>query len=180
MAACGRKEKPYAPEDVVPQRIIDLTLFEEGEDIVLTWSIPRRNANGWTLKDLAGFKVLRKIEFAPYHAVGEVKFDERTERETVKRVRYRERRPTRADIPTDEARTLAEEVAKIREAEEAARKEAAEAAAGSRIFKKKPSELEKARNKAFYVVVSANESGRLSDDSNEVSFVLPPAEEGMK
>ncbi|MBI2891081.1 MAG: hypothetical protein HYY13_09895 [Nitrospirae bacterium] len=133
----------------MPAPISDLTLFEEADAILLTWSVPSRNINRWRLNDLAGFKVLRKVDVGEFEVVADVPFDEELDRLAIKRIRYREPKTRSVSGPTE---TAPDSQAGVPATGEAPAKEVV----------------------LRYKVVSINESGYASADSNIVSLTLPP------
>jgi hypothetical protein len=63
LAGCGRKLPPIQPGSYPPPAVKDLAYQVRGEDIVLTWSVPRAQPE----KDspAAGFRVLRSRQTEP-------------------------------------------------------------------------------------------------------------------
>jgi hypothetical protein len=59
VAGCGAKSRPIAPELTHPDSINDLSAKPDPKGIRLTWSRPMKYSGGKSLKDLAGFRVLR-------------------------------------------------------------------------------------------------------------------------
>ncbi|MBT0664225.1 fibronectin type III domain-containing protein [Geobacter pelophilus] len=60
LTACGRKGALIAPEALVPAKIKDFTVVQKGEELQLSWSLPKRLESGGKLTDLAGFKLLAR------------------------------------------------------------------------------------------------------------------------
>jgi hypothetical protein len=58
-SGCGAKGRPIAPELTHPERINDLAAKQDSKGIRLTWSRPTKYTGGKSLKDLAGFRLLR-------------------------------------------------------------------------------------------------------------------------
>jgi predicted small lipoprotein YifL len=58
LTACGRKGALIAPEALVPVKTKDFTVIQKGEELQLSWSLPKRLESGGKLTDLAGFKLL--------------------------------------------------------------------------------------------------------------------------
>jgi hypothetical protein len=56
---CGSKSRPIPPELTHPDRVNDLAAKPDPKGIRLTWSRPMKYSGGATLKDLAGFRLLR-------------------------------------------------------------------------------------------------------------------------
>ncbi len=61
MAGCGKKMRPIPKDATVPRAVKALKLEKVGNVIRLTWEEPSKDLKGRKLKDLAGYKVLRKI-----------------------------------------------------------------------------------------------------------------------
>jgi hypothetical protein len=59
IAGCGVKERPLPPDAVRPERILDLKAGADKDGIRLSWGRPDRYATGRTMRDLAGFVILR-------------------------------------------------------------------------------------------------------------------------
>lgn len=179
LCACGRIGRPYAPEDVVPQAVGDLTQSREEGEIVLTWSVPRENTNGWPLDDLAGFRVLRKIETAAFVPVAEIAFDREKDGPTVRRIRYREPAPTRGDRPRETA-SFAEEISRAETTVRIERRKLSENLSMEveiDTAEEARQEMLKFREKVLYKVVSFNSWGYLSPDSNVVTVELSDEKE---
>jgi hypothetical protein len=58
-SGCGSKSRPIPPEFTHPDRINDLAAKPDPKGIRLTWSRPMKYSGGATLRDLAGFRLLR-------------------------------------------------------------------------------------------------------------------------
>jgi hypothetical protein len=56
---CGSKSRPIPPELTHPDRVSDLAAQPDPKGIRLSWSRPMKYSGGATLKDLAGFRLLR-------------------------------------------------------------------------------------------------------------------------
>ena len=56
---CGAKSRPIPPELTHPDRVNDLSAKPDPKGIRLTWSRPMKYSGGASLKDLAGFRLLR-------------------------------------------------------------------------------------------------------------------------
>lgn len=65
LAGCGRKGPLAPPEALVPAAIVDLRVAQQGESFLLSWSAPTREAGGRPLKELAGFRLLRREVLPP-------------------------------------------------------------------------------------------------------------------
>ncbi len=64
LAACGRKTPPLPPIVEVPETTTDLSVHQEAQEIVLTWSYPALTRSGRQLVDLARVEVWR-LELPP-------------------------------------------------------------------------------------------------------------------
>jgi fibronectin type 3 domain-containing protein len=64
LASCGRKLPPLPPIVEVPETTTDLTVFQQENDIVLTWSYPSLTRAGRALTDLQRVGVWR-LDLAP-------------------------------------------------------------------------------------------------------------------
>lgn len=60
LSACGRKGPLVRPEALVPDRITDFSVVQKGENLHLSWSLPKRLVSGGKLTDLAGFRLLAR------------------------------------------------------------------------------------------------------------------------
>ena len=58
---CGRKTLPIPPQDAVPAPIADLVSHQEGNKIVLNWSIPTQTTVGSRLPQIEDFLVFRAV-----------------------------------------------------------------------------------------------------------------------
>jgi predicted small lipoprotein YifL/fibronectin type 3 domain-containing protein len=65
LAGCGRKGPLVPPEAMVPAPIADLSVAQQGERFVVSWTQPGREEAGGPLKDLAGFRVFRREVLPP-------------------------------------------------------------------------------------------------------------------
>jgi hypothetical protein len=59
LVGCGRKAPPLPPIIEVPETTTDLWAYQDGEDLVLTWSYPKLTRAGRELTDLARVEVWR-------------------------------------------------------------------------------------------------------------------------
>lgn len=57
--ACGRKDSPKPPEFFAPSRVLYPTARGELDAVVLRWALPKTDARGQALRDLAGFVIRR-------------------------------------------------------------------------------------------------------------------------
>ncbi len=69
---CGVKSAPIPPEAARPQQILDLEALPERHGIQLTWTRPEQYASGKSMKDLAGFTVMRAEGQEQYQPIVEV------------------------------------------------------------------------------------------------------------
>ncbi len=69
---CGVKNAPIPPEAARPQQILDLEAIPERRGIQLTWSRPEQYASGKSMRDLAGFTVMRADGQDQYQPLVEV------------------------------------------------------------------------------------------------------------
>jgi len=61
ISGCGRKTLPIPPQDAVPAPIKDLASHQEGNKIILNWSIPRRTTAGSRLPQIESFLIFRAV-----------------------------------------------------------------------------------------------------------------------
>lgn len=64
LVSCGRKTQPLPPIIEMPETTTDLTVHQEGSEIVLTWSYPALTRTGHQLTDLERIEVWR-LELPP-------------------------------------------------------------------------------------------------------------------
>jgi predicted small lipoprotein YifL len=64
LAACGRKLPPLPPILEVPETTTNLTCYQDGNEVVLSWSYPQLTRGGQPLTDLARVEVWR-LEVPP-------------------------------------------------------------------------------------------------------------------
>jgi len=64
LAGCGRKLPPLPPIIEVPETTTNLGAYQDGAEVVLTWSFPQLTRGGQTLTDLARVEVWR-LEVPP-------------------------------------------------------------------------------------------------------------------
>lgn len=60
VSACGRKGALVPPEALVPAAVDTIAVQQQGWDFLITWSAPDKEQGGRPLRDLAGFKLLRR------------------------------------------------------------------------------------------------------------------------
>ncbi len=58
---CGRKTLPIPPQDAVPVPITDLNAHQDGNKIVLNWTIPKRTTAGSKLPQIKAFQLSRAV-----------------------------------------------------------------------------------------------------------------------
>ena len=56
---CGKKMVPVSPDAVLPAKVRDFRLSQEGDALVLSWLLPRKNLLGQPLTQIQGCRVLR-------------------------------------------------------------------------------------------------------------------------
>ena len=61
LAACGKKGPVRPQQAALPVAPTELRIAQQGEDFLLSWTIPARNEDGMPAEDLAGFHVYRLI-----------------------------------------------------------------------------------------------------------------------
>jgi len=59
IAGCAIKAPPVATDTIVPKRIVDLEAIPRDGRLLLTWSVPKENADKTVLTDLDKFQILR-------------------------------------------------------------------------------------------------------------------------
>lgn len=60
LACCGKKGQLIPPEALVPAAVQNLLVQQQGADFRITWQAPTREQGGRPLRDLAGFRLLRR------------------------------------------------------------------------------------------------------------------------
>lgn len=60
LAGCGRKGALIPPEALVPASVSQLQVHQQGADIRISWQAPAKEQSGRPLRDLAGFRLLRR------------------------------------------------------------------------------------------------------------------------
>jgi len=58
--SCGRKGQLIPPEALVPATVGNLQVQQQGESFRISWSAPGKEQSGRPLRDLAGFRLLRR------------------------------------------------------------------------------------------------------------------------
>lgn len=66
VSGCGVKGEPIPPQQARPEQITDLSASVEKDGIRLGWARPTRYASGRTMRDLAGFVVMRTEDGGPF------------------------------------------------------------------------------------------------------------------
>lgn len=61
LSACGRKGPLMPPEALVPAAVQDLKVQQSGDAFRITWSAPGKEKGGRPLRDLAGFRLTKRI-----------------------------------------------------------------------------------------------------------------------
>lgn len=65
LGACGRKGPVRPPLTSLPMAPTEFGIDQQGNDFLLSWTIPTRNQDGATAEDLTGFRIYRLV----YNAV---------------------------------------------------------------------------------------------------------------
>ncbi len=60
LSACGRKGALMPPEALVPAAVESLRVSQKGDNFLISWTPPGREQGGRPLKDLAGFRILKR------------------------------------------------------------------------------------------------------------------------
>lgn len=60
-SACGKKGALMPPEALVPAVVENLKVQQSGEALRITWSAPAKEKGGRPLRDLAGFRLFKRI-----------------------------------------------------------------------------------------------------------------------
>lgn len=60
LTACGKKGALIPPEALVPAAVANLQVQQQGGDFRVSWSAPTKEQGGRPLRDLAGFRLLRR------------------------------------------------------------------------------------------------------------------------
>lgn len=61
MVGCGKKARPIPKDVTVPRAVKEFKIAKADRRIQLSWEAPTKDLKGRKLKNLAGYKVLRKI-----------------------------------------------------------------------------------------------------------------------
>lgn len=61
LSACGKYAPPYAPEDLSPQAVRDLTVTASTAGISFAWKAPENDQLGKELRSMDGYRVYRKV-----------------------------------------------------------------------------------------------------------------------
>jgi len=65
LAGCGRKGALISPDAQLPAPVNDLRAAQIGESFQISWSLPTQEERGKALKDLAGFRLLKREVLPP-------------------------------------------------------------------------------------------------------------------
>ncbi len=65
LAGCGRKGPLIPPESLLPAPVFDLLAMQRGATFQLSWSTPTTEEGGRALKDLAGFRLFKRVVLPP-------------------------------------------------------------------------------------------------------------------
>ncbi len=84
LAGCGIKSKPVPPEDAKPERITRLLASPDPDGIRLAWPRPDSYTSGQTMRDLAGFVVMRAQGEAAMAPVAELPVSDRERFQKIK------------------------------------------------------------------------------------------------
>jgi hypothetical protein len=76
-AHCGRKTDVKPPELVAPAVVEDVQASNVGKGIRVSWRRPTRYVDGSTMTDLAGFRLDRSRDGAPFALLSELPVDDR-------------------------------------------------------------------------------------------------------
>ncbi len=85
---CGAKSRPIAPELTRPDRVNDLAAASDPKGIRLTWSRPEKYSGGKSLKDLAGFRLLRAEGGGALQELAELPVNDQERFQKVRRFAY--------------------------------------------------------------------------------------------
>ena len=85
---CGAKSRPIPPELTHPESIIDLSAKPDPKGIRLTWSRPTKYTRGMSLKDLAGFRLMRSEGGESYGELAELPITDQERFQKVRRFAY--------------------------------------------------------------------------------------------
>ena len=85
---CGAKSRPIPPELTHPESINDLSAKPDPKGIRLTWSRPTKYTRGKSLKDLAGFRLMRSEGGESYGELAELPITDQERFQKVRRFAY--------------------------------------------------------------------------------------------
>ncbi|HZZ08369.1 MAG TPA: hypothetical protein VFE43_07480 [Candidatus Binataceae bacterium] len=85
---CGAKSRPIPPELTHPESINDLSAKPDPMGIRLTWSRPMKYTRGKSLKDLAGFRLMRSEGEESYAELAELPITDQERFQKVHRFAY--------------------------------------------------------------------------------------------
>jgi len=87
-AGCGAKSRPIPPEFTHPDRVNDLAAKSDPRGIRLSWSRPMKYSGGKSLKDLAGFRLLRSEGNGPLTDLAELPVTDQERFQKIRRFAY--------------------------------------------------------------------------------------------
>ena len=87
-AGCGAKSRPIPPELTHPDRVNDLSAKPDPKGIRLTWSRPLKYSGGKSLRDLAGFRLLRSEGAQPLAEIAQLPITDQERFQKVRRFAY--------------------------------------------------------------------------------------------
>lgn len=88
MLGCGVKSRPIPPSQTHPERVSDLSAKPDSHGIRLTWSRPMRYTGGRSLRDLAGFRLLRARGAGAFKEVAQLPVGDQERFQKVHRFAY--------------------------------------------------------------------------------------------
>lgn len=88
VVGCGAKSRPIAPELTHPERVNDLSAKPDPKGIRLTWSRPLKYNGGKSLRDLAGFHLLRAEGDGPLAELAQLPITDQERFQKVRRFVY--------------------------------------------------------------------------------------------
>jgi len=91
LTSCGRKAPVHPPEDVLPQRITDLSAASSGDGIQLSWSRPQLYVDGSRMTDLGGFVVERSAPQAAFERLAVLEVNDQQRFRQIKHFKHVDR-----------------------------------------------------------------------------------------
>jgi hypothetical protein len=88
VAGCGAKSRPIPPELTHPDHVNDLSAKPDPKGIRLTWSRPMKYSGGKSLRDLAGFRLLRAEGNEPLAEIAQLPITDQERFQKVRRFAY--------------------------------------------------------------------------------------------